>query len=288
MFLRHDPRVHLCYVDESGSAEVYTRKQPSSTPVFVVVGISVAAAKQKSLSMDYVKLKQEFEPQLQKPGTRLTDSIRFEVKGSTLRADLRREAGQRNRRRRAMGFVDKTIRLLEEHGCRVMGKVIVKTEDVDYKDNSIYPRAVADLAATFNSQLGASMTQGIMILDARTKSKNEGNVHTITTRRFRAGGGILGNLVEAPVFGHSDTHVPLQIADIIASAVIFPSACITYCGDDTWSEHHCARYAEVRERFGERVAKLEHRYTDSEGIMRGGFQVIDPIEKRPTHLLFRD
>lgn len=280
--------MYLCYVDESGSAEVYTRQHPSSTPVFVVVGVSVAAPKQKDLSMDYLQLKAGVEPQLRKPGTKLTELIRFEIKGSTLRADLRRAGGERNRRRRAMLFVGKTIGLLEQHGCRLMGKVIVKTPDTVYKDASIYPGAVADLARTFNSQLGASMTSGIMILDARTKSKNEGNVHTITTRRFRAGGGTLGNLAEAPVFGHSDTHLPLQIADIIASAVIFPSACITYCGNDTWSEHHCERYSEIRERFGGRIAKLEHRYTDSQGVMRGGFQVIDPVEKRPTHLLFRD
>lgn len=280
--------MHLCYVDESGSAETYTRDHPSSSPVFVLVGVSVAAVKQKSLSMDFLKLKKEFEPQLRKEGVRLTDNIRFEVKGSTLRADLRRGSGARNRRRRAIGFVDKTLGLLEQHGCRLMGKVIVKIEAREYRDSEIYPRAVADLAVTFNSQLGASMTQGVMILDARTKSKNEGNVHTITTRRFRTGGDPLGNLIEAPLFGHSDTHIPLQIADIVASAVIFPSACITFCGDDEWSDHHCDRYAEVRERFGQRVARLEHRYVDDEGIMRGGFQVIDPVERRPTHLLFRD
>ena len=49
--------MYLCYVDESGSAETYTQKHPSSTPVFVLVGVSVAVAKQKSLSMDYLKLK---------------------------------------------------------------------------------------------------------------------------------------------------------------------------------------------------------------------------------------
>jgi hypothetical protein len=280
--------VHLCYVDESGSAETYTQRHPDRTPVFVLVGLSVAAAQQKSLSMEFLALKREFEPQLQKVGKQLTDTIRFEVKGSTLRADVRQGSGGRNRRRRAIRFIDKTLELVESHGCRLMGKVIIKAEDVHYTDAQFYPRAVADLANTFNSQLAASGTQGVMILDSRTKIKNEGNVHTITTRRFRTGGDSLPQLAEAPVFGHSDTHVPLQIADIIASAVIFPSACITFCGDDTWSAHHCERYAEIREKFGARIARLEHRYPDDEGLMRGGFQVIDPVGHRPTHLLFRD
>lgn len=280
--------MHLCYLDESGSAETYTQQHPASTPAFVLVGLSVAAARQKSLSMEFIRLKQEFEPHLLAPESRLTDSIQFEVKGSTLRADLRRTGGGRNRRRRAIGFLDKTIRLLEDHGCRLMGKVQIKEQDRVYRDADIYPRAVAELATTFNSQLGASMTQGIMILDARTKVKNEGNVHTITTRRFASGGDQLPHLVEAPVFGHSDTHVPLQIADLIASAVIFPSACLAYCGQDTWSAHHCERYSDIRDRFGARIARLEHRYIDDQGATRGGFHVIDPINRRPTHLLFRD
>jgi hypothetical protein len=280
--------VHLCYLDESGSAETYTRLHPASTPAFVLVGVSVAAARQKSLAMEFVRLKQQFEPHLNAPGTRLTDVIRHEVKGSALRADLRRTAGQRNRRRRAVGFIDKTIGLLEDHGCRLMGKVVNKQPDRVYRDADIYPRAVAEVAATFNSQLAASGTQGVMILDARTKVKNEGNVHTITTRRFAAGGDQLPHLVEAPVFGHSDTHVPLQIADVIASAVIFPSACLIYCEADTWSAHHSERYSDIKDRFGARIARLEHRYVDDAGATRGGFHVLDPVNRRPTHLLFRD
>ena len=31
------------------------------------------------------------------------------------------------------------------------------------------------------------------------------------------------------MFGHSDAHVALQIADIVASALLFPMACAAYC-----------------------------------------------------------
>ncbi|MCL2780069.1 MAG: DUF3800 domain-containing protein [Actinomycetia bacterium] len=53
----------------------------------------------------------------------------------------------------------------------------------------------------------------------------------MTTRRYRHGGGRGGlypQLVESPVFGHSDTHVLLQIADVLASALIYSCACAAY------------------------------------------------------------
>lgn len=74
-------------------------------------------------------------------------------------------------------------------------------------------------------------TTGLMILDSRTKVKNVGSVHGIITRKFKSGGDNLANLIESPVFGHSDSHIGLQLADIVASAGIFPMACAAYCDD---------------------------------------------------------
>lgn len=280
--------MHFCYVDESGNAQTYDPDDQSSTPVFIVVGVSVASRVQKSLTMDFVRLKQEFEPHLQRSGIQLSDIIKHEMKGAKLRRDIRGDRGGRNQRRRAMRFLDRTLDLLEKHNCRLMGKVHVKVKHAPMYADKIYPRAIAEMATTFNSQLASGRTDGIMILDAQTKVKNEGNVHTITTRRFKAGGDVYPHLIEAPVFGHSDTHIPLQIADLVASALIFPSACVTYCEEVADSPHIHPRYADVREQFGARVARLEHRYVDAHGDMRGGFQVIDPLNQKPTHLLFRD
>lgn len=278
----------LCYVDESGDTEAFDPAVPGSTPVFVIAGVSVPTHVQKSLTMDFIRLKQEFEPSLAKVGRPLTDSIRYEVKGSKLRSDIKGDRKSRNTRRRALQFIGRTLDLLNLHGCRVMGKVVVKADGFDTPDKREYPKAIQELAVTFNSQCGASSTKGLMILDSRTKVKNEGNVHSITTRRFRVGGDYYPNLIEAPVFGHSDTHVPLQIVDIVASAIIFPTACIQYGDLDLASPHAHPRYADIRTEFGARLSKLEHRYVDPEGVTRGGFQVIDPVGRRPTHLLFRD
>lgn len=277
----------LCYIDESGTCEPYRSEDPGSTPVFVLAGISVTKAKARALTMEYVKLKKEFEPTLQGQEKTLSDIIRYEVKGSTLRRDVRNERAGRNTRRKAIRFMSRVVDLLEDNGCRIMGKVIVKPDGKPITDRRQYPKAVQELALTFNSQAAASDTDGVMILDSRTKVKNEGNVHAITTRRFRSGGDFYPRLIEAPVFGHSDTHLPLQIVDIVASGILYPIACHEYTEAAASNTHRHDRYSELKQEFGSRMQKLEHRYVNAEGETRGGFQVVDLINHRATHLLFR-
>lgn len=277
--------LHVCYVDESGDAESLRSHNPNSTPVFVLVGMTVPDVKINSLTWEFLQLKKQFNPSLN--SVQLSELIQFEMKGSSLRRDLRR-AG-RNNSRRAKRILDGVFELLENHNCQLVGKVIVKEVDVESRgDKRIYSRAIANLAESFEAQLSAADTNGIMVLDARTKVKNAPNTLGITTRRFRAGGGGFHKLVESPVFGHSDTHVPLQIVDLIASAVVFPIACIEYCSALRWNSHPHANHREIKERYGLRLQALEYRYLHAEGAMRGGFQVVDPVSAKPTHLMFRN
>ncbi|CAM3330730.1 DUF3800 domain-containing protein [Nocardioides dubius] len=282
--------MHLCYIDESGDAEALRVSIPNSTPVFVLVGLTVASSNVAELTWDFLQLKKELNPSLHRDSAMLSDLIEFEMKGSTLRKDFHRPTAGRNHRRRAHRVLDKIFALLEKHGCQLVGKIVVKVPDAPKPktDRAVYSRAIAEMAETFQAQLAAADTPGMMILDARTKVKNVPSVMGITTRRYRTGGSAYPHLVESPVFGHSDTHVPLQIADILASAVLFPIACTEYCGDLGWNVHPHERYREIKDRYGVRLQQLEYRYTSAEGARRGGFQVIDPVGGRPTHLLFRD
>jgi hypothetical protein len=73
-----------------------------------------------------------------------------------------------------------------------------------------------------------------------TKSKNVPSVQRITTQRVSQWRRRLPARVESPVFGHSDAHVVLQIADLVVSAMLFPmparvSACVY------WTTHTPAR-----------------------------------------------
>lgn len=138
-----------------------------------------------------------------------------------------------------------------------------------------YPEAIAKIAEQFEAQLRVADTNGMMILDARTMFKNVPSVQTITTRPFRPGGDNLRHLAESPVFGHSDTHVLLQVADRIASAGLFPMTCAAYCDDVLGNAHPHPSYDQLQTRSGERLRRLEHWYVDDDGRRRGGVIVFD-------------
>lgn len=127
-----------------------------------------------------------------------------------------------------------------------------------------------------------------MILDARTKAKNVPSVNSITTQRFRTGGNAYPHLVESPVFGHSDAHVLLQLADILVSALLFPMACAGFCLCLLDNTHPSSKYLEVRERYGQRLRLLEHRYLTADGRRAGGIRVRDHMNHQPTRAIFED
>jgi hypothetical protein len=173
------------YLDEAGNIGVYDPADPSSTPVFILAGFSVREDAADDLLMEYVRLKLRFEPSLR--SRQLSEVIQYEVKGANLRRDLRNPTS-RDTRRRAVAYLHHILVLLERYHCRIFGRILVKHAGEMYPASSTYPSAVAELAATFDHQAQTEHTRGLMILDAQTKVKNEGNVHTITTRRYRRGG----------------------------------------------------------------------------------------------------
>lgn len=260
--------VHLCYVDESGNDQVLDR--PDAAPVLVIAGIIVAEAKLKALIWGYLDLKKRFIGFAD--DAKLSEIIRTEIKGSDLRADLR--SGKHRRERRAMGILHGVMDLLELHHVSLVGQVWVKC-DGEGVSQGFYPGAIARLAADFQSQLVAAESRGLMVLDARTKYKNVPSVNGITTRKFKTGGDELDMLAESPVFGHSDAHVALQIADIVASALLFPMACLAYCHDLTDNAHPHENYAKIRDTFGARVKALEYWYARRDGERGGGVGVRD-------------
>lgn len=273
--------MQLCYVDESGDEQPLVGRE--APPVLVIAGIVVAEASRRSLIWDYLNIKKKYESTALTPASKLSEVIAHEIKGSNLRADLR--SGRRRSSRRAIGILDSVVKALEDNHATLVGYVHVK-RDGQGPRKSVYPDAIARIAEQFEAQLRAADTTGMMVLDARTKVKNVPSVQTITTRQFRTGGDTLPHLSESPVFGHSDTHVALQISDLVASALLFPMACSAYCDGVVGNAHPHPSYDQLRHRFGERLRRMEHRYVDDGGERRGGVIVFDSRNKRRSLDLF--
>ena len=271
--------MHLCYVDEAGNDQVLDVRD--APPVLAIAGITIADSRLKDFVWEYMAIKKRFNPQLER--VKLSELIRTEVKGANLRADIR--SGSHRRKRRAIGFLDQVMKLLEETNATLVGQIWVKANGAGIS-SGFYPDAIAGMAADVQAQLAAASSRGLMIIDAQTHWKTVPSVNGITTRRFRSGGDALDCMMESPVFGHSDAHIALQVADIVASALLFPMACAAFCADVTDNAHPHPAYAELQERYGSRLRDLEHRYVDAQGFKNGGIRVRNKRDFAPAHQLY--
>ncbi|MFH8656309.1 DUF3800 domain-containing protein [Streptomyces afghaniensis] len=135
--------------------------------------------------------------------------------------------------------------------------------------------SVASLCAHFGHLLAERDDRGIVLLDSRTKRRNVDNVHCVTTRKLRPGGDLMPHVAESPVFGHSDSHIGLQIADLLISSVFFPGG-VRHLRGGTGVEHPLSpAYAAIRGRHCPRVGDLQHRYQTATGKWTGGVVVSD-------------
>lgn len=144
----------LAYLDESGDEQPL--RTPEDPPVLVIAAVVVGHENVKNIVWRFLQLKKRYNPSLAIDGVQLSDLIRFEVKGSNLRRDVR--SATRRNRRRAIGFLDAVLKLLEEEHASILGEVYIK--GAKPLSTWVYPDAVARLASRFEHQLQSSDTQG--------------------------------------------------------------------------------------------------------------------------------
>ena len=275
--------VHVCYVDESGGVE-----DPSShrtaTPVMVILGLVIDHRQIASITMAFLQTKRQFFPGA-KPGSgHHLDYVLAEVKGSEVRASLR--SPRRDARRQAIGYLDKIVGMLTAHQVRLVGRVWVKAPGATLDPRSSYTSAIQDIARHFEHYLDGAGDPGFMVCDNRMVNQNAEVSHSIFTQKHRVAGDPLPRLVEAPTFGQSGNHVGLQLADLVASALVFPLAARTYCAATHAGVHVDPHFDVVKKRFGAQLRPLQHRYQDSAGRWRGGIVVSDAIAGRPGGAMF--
>lgn len=273
----------LCFVDESGGFEA-EGSGPAATPLMVIAGLIVNHQDVRRLTTDFLRLKQTFYPG-SKRMPHLLDNILVESKSTDVRSDIRSSA--RDARRRAIGYLDKIVSLLESTHARIIGRVWVKQVGAALAEVPTYTFAIQDIARHFDHLCESARRPGLMVLDGRRHRENRAVSHSIFTFKHRLAGDTLPHLVESPTFAVSDNHAGLQIADLVAGALVFPMACRVYCAGCTAAVHVHPNYDRVRERFAARVHNLEYLHADAAGRMRGGITVSDRRGGRPSSVLFQ-
>ena len=275
--------MRVCYVDEAGCPGTLPTSTSDIQPVLAVAGLSVPQQGVGSLTTDFLHLKKRFFPALHTGD--FLDLVLPEVKGS----DIRRDAARQGRRqwRPALQFLGEVFRLFDNHDAAVFGRVWIKEPGAAINPTAIYTYSIQAICKTFQAQLHGLGEQGFVIADGRRKGQNTNVSHSIFTQKFRSGGDPFDRILEMPTFGHSDNHVGLQIADLLASAAIFPLAVETYSKGHVNNVHTNRDYSRLKLRFGVPLRNLQFRYQRQDGRWTGGLTVSDPIGHRSGGQLFQ-
>ncbi len=277
--------VRICYVDESGDTRPLGRDISTIAPVCVIAGVVIEQAALSRLTQEFIELKRHWFPSLMPRNGRYLDSMLVEIKGADLRKAMRDGAKRRNRRH-ALGFLSKFVKLLEDYDVRVIGRVWVKEPGRAINEKALYGSSIQAICAYFENFLGACNEQGIVVADSRTPALNAAVAHSIFTQKFKVAGDKYGRILEMPTFGHSENHAGIQIADLLASALLFPMASAAYCQGYVEGVHVQQDFVLLQQRFGSRLCSLQHRYKEN-GRPRGGLTVDDRIAQRHGGMLFR-
>ena len=277
----------VCFVDEAGDLGALANPPLSNDqPVLVVGGLFVDTANIRSLTNDFLNLKQRYFPGLNYPSANHLDRILPEVKG----ADVRRNAtrGTPRQQRHAVGFLDRIMGLLQQYDVKLVARIWVKGIGLPFHATSVYTSSIQGICTYFDHHLAQTGDIGICIADSRNKFKNIRVSHSIFTQKFSPAARNYLQIAELPTFGHSENHAGLQVCDIVCSALLYPIACFAYCTGHVNNVHVQPAAASLRNRYGPQLLSLQYRYRDAAtGRYQGGLVVSDPILQRNGSLMFR-
>ena len=279
--------MQLCYIDESGDTGAFTLDNVNSQPVFLLTALFMPQERLANVTRSVIALKQRYFPKMKPVGDHWHDWLRVEVKGAELRRFIRE--GGRDNRRLALGFMSRALSILEHNDCRIVSRIFVKGVGEDFDGTSVYASAVQRIVTAFDNYIGERADKGVAILDSRNKNKNAPLAHSLFTWNFSSHGHEYDRLAELPVFGHSENHAMIQLADWISSAFLFPMSAYTYCIENEAGCLHIDRaYAAIRKMFGQRLKALQYRYELADGAKRGGIHVQGKSARLNTLQLFGD
>lgn len=276
--------MYICYIDEAGCPGALPSATSDVQPVLVLTGVFLPQKNLSEFTKDFLSLKAQFHPEVASKLKHELDIAKHEIKGADLRRDIRR--GNRNLRRHVFGFLDKTIGVLEKHNVHLVSKIYIKEPTGSFDGRAVYAAAVQSICTAFQKYLEVNNSSGIVIADSRTPGLNSIVSHSIFTQKYRAGGDPYCRILEAPVFGHSENHVAIQVADFLCSTMLFSMASHVYCSGHISSVHVNANDQKIVERYAGRLKNLAYRFIEG-GRYRGGITVHDAIQQRSATLLFQ-
>ena len=275
----------FAYVDESGYPDTLPNTVSNVQPVFVIGALLVDRERMPEMTSRFLDIKSKYFPGLPTSRHRL-DAILAETKGTELRKRIR--TGGRDDIRHTIGYLDRLMELIEDINGKIVARILVKGVGMPLTERPVYTSYVQALCVCFQKYLEGSGDTGLMILDGRSHHQDAIVSHSVFTQKFQASGDVYDRLVEMPVFGPSQNHAGVQLADILCSALIAPIAMFSYCMGYVTSYHVNAKYGVLKSRYASRLNNMQFRYDDpQQGRMRGGITVDDKLGQRSAMQMFK-
>jgi Protein of unknown function (DUF3800) len=276
--------MYITYLDESGCTGVLPSATSPIQPVLSILCITVRCDQVPALTRDFLALKRRFFPS-STPSPYPLNAILDEVKGGDFRREFR--TGNRTQVRHHLLFLERLLTLLQTYNAVLFGRIYVKPIAGRFDGTPVYTSAVQSLCHAFQHYLISNNTPGIIIADSRYPGLNAQVSHSVFTEKFRVQGDKYPNLLEMPLFGHSENHAGIQICDLINSAIVFPLACHVYCTGFVNNVHVHPNYQILKTWFGQRLRLLQFRFQDPvDNRWKGGLTVADPHAHRSSADLF--
>lgn len=246
--------MYLMYIDEAGYPGSLGLNDPNIQPALSVGGLVIAANRVSDLTKGWIDIKQRFFPhRLPREGVYL-DWQTLEIKGNEVRKNAR--SSRRRESRQAKTFLHATLNLLEDLEAFFISRTYIKVPGAHFDGIAAYTFSVQYLCERLQAQLSHMNVSGLVIADSRRKGQNSNASHSVFTQKYRAAGDPLPNLLETIVFGHSDNHAGLQIADILVSALVFPISVYAFMNGQVNNLHIHPEYEFLARGFVPRLLDL--------------------------------
>jgi len=215
-----------CYVDEAGCPGRLPSRTAEIQPFLIVAAVCLRNADDTTFTRQFNALKQRLLQSLQ-PSVPRTVGLLDEVKGCQLRSRMRLQPQGSSAE---FEFLNELLRLLKSFEARIFAQVAAKPPGDKFDGRAVYAQAMSGIVRDFHRLLELEVAQGQVVADFREPKLNAAMSAPICEAKYQSADE-LPRLSGAPTFGHSQSHAGLQVADIIASALVYPEVSQRHAAD---------------------------------------------------------
>lgn len=271
--------MYFCFLDESGDNSTLTRHDDPKQAALIIAGIFVDAARIPALTSDFIAHKRRFFPNKFKTAKSF-DALLVEIKGSDhITSAVRRHGANSQNGRQALLFLDGVLDICINHQIRLVGRAWIKELHSPMTDKSVYTKSAQNVAERFQEFLNQRSSMGVIIADNRDDKRNQYVAHSVFTQMHKRSGSSYPLLQETVVFGISNNHAGLQIADLLTSAALLPIVSQNFLIGRFRNAHTHPSMHIIAKRVERKIKKLEFSFPHPQGTCHG-LSVHDPRDAR--------